>query len=490
MKNLKKQNKKSNHKPILIIFLVALVMLSLSFLTKYAGTSDIKDYADTAKLFSGDYSAKLRSSHSLIYGIIFTPFVNLTKSFIFIKLASILWLFLLMLSIYYISNKNKKTLLLLIAAPIVWYMAPWISPMPLSSLLFLWGYYFINKYESKDKVRNLFYSGLLIGLAWAFWDGAIYFTFLLAISFLYNKKLSHLFYFAISVLIGIAPKLFLDQMLFNFALFGFLRHLFAVLAFAVYGGIYGQGKVYNLVDTLILLLFIPFYSYLLLSKKIFRKHKKTIIFLLLSIIILILEPEIRFTLMLVPIIILVLGDILDNKKFRIQISILLILTLLVINPYIIQIKYQTNGEELNSFIRNLPNLQLNPVFSNDLILQDLEQIEKQYPNQTFIVGNGRDDYRTLAHLYWGSGVEEFVSIEDYNLYLNNETTIISKTLCSKSKIKERRDICMSVELRKAIDDETDYESIKYAISFEENLELENFKLIKQHQILSVHEKNP
>ena len=76
------------------------------------------------------------------------------------------------------SNKNKKTLLLILTSPIVWFMAPWISPIQLSSLLFLWGYYFIKKYDEKGKIKNLFYSALFLGLSWAFWDPIIYFSIL------------------------------------------------------------------------------------------------------------------------------------------------------------------------------------------------------------------------------------------------------------------------------------------------------------------------
>lgn len=482
------KNKKSDYKALLIICSVTFVLFAISLLTNYAGTTDIKDYADTAKLFSGQYQAKLRSNHSLLYGIIFSPLIKLTQSFIFIKLASILWIFLLILSVYYISNKNKKTLLLFIATPIIWYLAPWISPIQLSSLLFLWGYFFIRKYEEKGKLRNLFYSGLFVGLAWAFWDAVVYFAPFLAISFLYNKKLSHFIYFFIFVFIGIAPKLLMDQILFSFAFFGILRYFLACVSSLFYGGIYGQTMYYSPIRTIIVLLFFPFYSYLLFSKNILKKYKKTIIFLVLSLLLIIMNSQPRFTLMVVPIIILILGDVLNKKKFKIQILIFLVLTLLVINPYILQIKYDTNIKEFRDLMTNFPNFQLSSEFKDDLILQDLRQIGKEYPNQMFIVGNNRDDYRTLAHIYWGKDIKEFISIEDYELYLENETTIASKTFCSASQIRSRRDICMSIELRKAINDPTDYGSIEYALSLDKQFKLENFRLIKNYRILSIYEK--
>ena len=47
-------------------------------------------------------------------------------------------------SVYIISNRNKKSLWMILLSPIIWYMAPWISPIQLASLFFLWGYYFIT----------------------------------------------------------------------------------------------------------------------------------------------------------------------------------------------------------------------------------------------------------------------------------------------------------------------------------------------------------
>jgi len=137
----------------LITLFVILILLSLSLLTKYNGSTDIGDYADTAKFFSGYYQAKIRTSHSYLYGLLFFPLVKLTKSVLVFKLASVIFLLLLMMSLYYMSNRNKKVLLLILISPIIWYLAPWISPIPLSSLLFLWGYYFIQKYDENNNFK-------------------------------------------------------------------------------------------------------------------------------------------------------------------------------------------------------------------------------------------------------------------------------------------------------------------------------------------------
>ncbi len=480
----------SNPKSSILVILATVIFLLLITLL-YAPSqvfdgTDTKDYTDTAKFFAGEYQAKQRASHSVLYGLIYSPFVKLTKSFIFLKLGSVFWLSLLIISMYYLSKKNRKTLLLFITTPILWYMAPWISPLPLVSLLFLWAYHFIKKFELKENLKYLIYSGLLMGLASAFWWTALYISFVFMICFLYNKKLYSSFLFLFSVILGALPSLVLDQILFNFAFYSLLKHFFSCVAFSLYGGIYSQG--WSPTSKIIVLLFVPFYSYLFYKKNNFMDNKKSIIFLTISIIFVLINSQIRLVLPFVPIILLLLGKILTEKQFRIQILIFLVLGLLVVNPYVIQMKYETNGTEFNSFIHEFPNLTFNSVFTESLISNDLKEIAKSYPNQTFVVGNHNDNYRELAHIYWGEDIKEFVSIEDYNLFLNNESTIISKKLSSKATIPERREIWIEIGLGKSSNDKTDYNSINYAISFSENISLPNFKLAKKFRVLYLFER--
>src|SRR3989344_5020330 len=119
-----------------LILIVTFFFLSLiAIFTHFIGSTDIGDYTDVAKFFSGEYNAKIRSSHSYFYGFMSSPFVKLTSNFFGMKIITFLWLFLLMLSIYLISKKDRKTLLLIVTAPIFWYMAPFINPIQISSLL-------------------------------------------------------------------------------------------------------------------------------------------------------------------------------------------------------------------------------------------------------------------------------------------------------------------------------------------------------------------
>jgi len=200
------------------------------------------------------------------------------------------------------------------------------------------------------------------------------------------------------------------------------------------------------------------------------------------------NSEIRYLLLVYPIIILMLGKTLTSKQFRSQAIIFFILSLVVINPYLIQIKYETNLWDLSQAITKFPNYTYNPVFKEDIIKEDINLIVKEYPYQTFVVGNRFDDYNIPAELYWGEKVKEFISIQDYQLFMKNESSIFKQTICSKSKGWWRRDLCFTIDLRKTINDQTDYSSIRYAISLDKTLDLENFELIKEYEILTLYKK--
>ncbi|MEK6846907.1 MAG: hypothetical protein AABY16_01940 [Nanoarchaeota archaeon] len=468
---------------------VITILIVITFLTRFYGGADILDYSDSAKFFADKYAAKIRSSHSYVYGLLHAIPISLTEGFFFFKITSLFSLLLIVYSVYRITNKNKKALWLMLLSPIVWYMAPWISPIQTASLFFLWSHYFIRKYDHLSNVKYLLYAGLLAGLSWAFWDGVLFFIPFFALSFLYNKKLSHFIYFIILVLVGSMPRLILDQILFGFAFLGILRHILASLTIALYGGIYSQSSLIGLSKFIITFVFIPIFSYLLFTKKIIKENKKTATFLIFSIIIIILNSQVRFSLFVVPIIIASIAPYLSHKQFVLQIAISLILILLVINPYLIQLRYSTNFSEFGAIPYIFPDIKLNSLFVEDLIKEDLKKVTEEYPNKTFVVGNNYESYRFLANIYWGDKVKEFVSIEDYKLNNSNNPKVFEKEFCSHIKISERRDFCTSVYIRKSFKDQTDYNKIEYALSDKDSLDLEGFSFVKKYKYLSLFKKS-
>jgi len=483
--------------------IVLLILLSLiSLLTHYSGSTDYGDYAYVAKFFAGKYNANIRTSHNLLYGFIYSPLVWIFNGVFVMKIASLLFLILIVFSLYYISKKNKITLLLLIASPIVWFMGPWISPIQLATLLFLWGFFFIEKFDKSGKKQYLLYSGLLIGLSWAFWNTMLFILFFFIICFFYNKKFKHLILFLFSIILGLSPLLIFDQIVYGMAFFSILKHIGGIFTFSFYGSIYqlGSTETHSIIRYITFLLMFPIFSYRLFSKSFFKENKKEIIFLTLVFLFFLFNPQVRYILVFWPVLILYLSKALTKKQFRIQFIIFLIISLVVINPYIIQVKYyfvNPSDEYMDPhadivFItNNIQNLKITSISQEELIREDLKQIAKEYPNESFVVGNTPDNYAYLAFVYLGEEIKEFVSIQDYDLYLNNESALFEKKLVFNSKlpsVPDRRQIWIGGGIGKSENDNTDYENIEFGIGRGEQINLKDFKLLKKYNILYLSEK--
>ncbi|MBI5804062.1 hypothetical protein HY450_02360, partial [Candidatus Pacearchaeota archaeon] len=195
-----------NKLDVVLIFFISFFLLVVSLFSDVglsSGAPDLGDYAGVAKFFANELNAKIRSSHSYLYGFVHFPLVSLTNSLIIMRLFGIFYLFILIFSVYYISGKNRRALFMILLSPIVWYVGPWIHPMALSSALFLWGYHFMKKYNATGKIFFLLISGILVGLAWSFWDAIMFFSVFLGIVFLYDKKLYHSGIYLFFLLIGL-----------------------------------------------------------------------------------------------------------------------------------------------------------------------------------------------------------------------------------------------------------------------------------------------
>ena len=473
---------------VFLMFLLVLVTVPYDLLD----VTDLNDYSDTAKFFAGEYRAKHRSTHSIFYGAMLSPYIELTKSFSLIKFAPVFWIILTILSIYYISKKNRKTLLLFLTCPLVWYLGPWLTPVLPSGFLFLWAYYFMKKFDSDEKLKYIIYSALTTGIASAFWDTSLYFALIFMAVFLYDKKFYFSWIFLLSLFIGLIPRLLIDFLVFGSPFYGIIKNTGALVIFALYGGAYSQGystiELFRIIDALI---FIPFFFYILYSKKKFVKYKKVMIFITLSLLfILLMNPQPRPLFVIVPIIILLLGEEISNSQFKKQIIIFIIISLLAITPYLIQSKYETNLIRFTVNPEEYKNLKISSEISNKLIIYDLEKIGKEYPNQVFVVGNDKDYYRKFAHFYWGDEIAEFVSIEDYELFLKGEDTIASWEFRSNSRPDLRREIWLKIGLGKNSNDNTDYEGIKYGLSLDNKLNLEGFEYLKKYNKIYLFIKTP
>ena len=475
-------------------FLIVIAMLILiTILTSYYGSIDIGDYADVAKFFAGKYSADIRGSHSYLYGYLHSPLVYIFGSFFIFKITSLIFLILIIYSVYSITGKSKRSSWLILLSPAVWYIAPWINPIQLASLFLLWGWYFIVRYNKYLKIKSLLYSGIFLGLGLAVWDTILFIIIFLIIPFLFDKKVSHLFYFFIFILIGLVPRLILDQLLFNFPFYTIIKSSLGTIA-NIFGGIYGSSghTPKNIINLISVFLAIPLCFWSLFRVSYFVQHKRSILFLSLSLILILTNPQIRYVLSLVPIMIVLLSNHINKKQFKVQIIFSLIISLVFIMPYIIQINNgigsSVKGIEFTSFLDNISNFSLSKESPSELIKQDIEEIVLKFPNETFIVGNSPDDYALLARIYWGNKVNEFVSIQDYELWVNNESVLFEKRFEPISNINDRRTFWISGGIGKNENDSTDYENIEYGIGINEPINIKGFIAIKKYNILHLSKK--
>jgi hypothetical protein len=471
-----------------VIFVLFLLLTIITLSTKFYGITDLGDYVGVAKYFAGDYSAKIRPSHSISFGLVNSPLVNLTSNLFLFKVVNLIWLFLIIYSVYFISDRNKRTLLLFILSPIVWYIAPFLGPIQLASLLFLWGFYFIRKFEKTEKVLPLLISGTLMGLAAIFWNTALFLIFLMAAIFFYNKKVHRLILFILALVVGFLPLLITDWMFYGVPFYSFVKFGFATLSFPLIGGIYSNGTSLDVLMYIAVLIFLPLYLFNIVGGRFFKENKKVVIFLILGYLFVLGNPQPRYLFFLWPILILYLEKTLDDKQFRRQNIIFAIVSLIVVMPYIIQIPYGLATPELSTMITLPGEIRIMDNTQEEILLENLDVIVTKYPNEVIVVGNGYDDYEPLARAYWGDEIKELVSIQDYVYWRDNRTEVWSKVFMPSTKLNERRQVWMGGGVNKKSRDETDYEKIWVGIGVGEPLKLEGFEFVEKYGPLYVSEK--
>ncbi len=476
----------------LLIGGIALLLIVVTLATSYYGSTDIGDYSDVSKFFAGEYSAKIRSSHSYLLGFVHAPFVALLGNFIAFKISSLIFLAFLVFSVYSITKRDPHALWLMLLSPIVWYMAPWINPIQIASIFLLWAWHYMRKYHEENKFSSLIISGILIGLGWAFWDTILYFGIILGICFLYDKKIWHGGVYLVCIIIGLSPRLILDQVLFNFAFFTTVKTFLSGFV-NLFGGIYDKAyghSPHTLTMLLPFLLAFPICFWTMFSASRFKEQRRTVIFLSLSLLLLLTNPQIRYALALAPIIVVITSPYLKGREFKITLGISAVLTLLVTIPYLLQIggtmNHQLYGTEITGILTQGIDLSERQMVSD--LQEDLVNISQEFPNETFLVGNGPDDYSVLAHFYEGKNVKEFVSLQDYNLIIQNQTILYQKRFEPLPNIPERRQFWIEGGLEKSKNDPTNYTSIKYGIGLGEPLKSEGFNIVKRYHLLYLSKK--
>jgi len=103
------------------------------------------------------------------------------------------------------------------------------------------------------------------------------------------------------------------------------------------------------------------------------------------------------------------------------------------------------------------------------------------------VGN-QDYYQKLAHIYWGKGITELVSVQDYESWQKNQSTLFEKKFTFIPIINDRRSIWIGGGITTNPKDTTDYAQIKYAIALD-NYPHQGFSLVKRYTRIALFKRS-
>lgn len=445
-------------KPAVIILIFSILLIIFVILYKKLLLTDTGEYISVAKYFTSNLNSNIRTTHSLFYGLFLSIFLKIYPSIITIKLVNLAWISLITILLFKITRSNK-ILLLWIFSPIVWYMAPWISPILPATFFLLLSYRFLKSSEEKSKYKYLFLSGAVLGIATLFWETIIITIPFFLLAFFFNKNLKDILVFLIPLSLFASFRLFLDYLFFQFPLFSLSRFFganFLSLTKQV-----PRTPIPLLRYTFLIFILSPIALWF--SEINYKKYKRELSFIGLYLILFIVNNQPRFLFAIAPFFFITANYLKKRKKFLIHI----ILSIIVISIIFYQ-GFTYNQEEI--------------------IVSDLNKIGKDFPNQTFFAGNEdeQDAYLVYSTLYWGKDIKEFISWQDLTLVLEDKQNFQKHTFQSNSKIGNTRNVWFSFGLSRV--DTRNYSDINYLISSKDSTTLPNFVLEKSYNNLNVFKK--
>jgi len=438
----------------LVLFIGLIVFV---FLSEKVLFSDVPQYLGVGKEFAEISHAKVRNTPGWIYGWFLGKILSISPSITAVKILNLIW-FSLSLLILYLIVRRYEVLLLYLASPLVWYLAPWTNPLHFISLLFLITYYLFYK----DKFLFYLIGSLLLGLATAIWWPAFYFSVFFFLSFMYDKRFYNVLLNLIAFLITFSIRIIFDWYYFSMPFFSTLRGLGSNLAFLVGEAPDGLPEHSILKYFMILVIMTPLIYRLAFVNWV--KERKTGIFLILCLVLFLFNFQFRFFMSIMPIVVLLIGSKVSKKEliFGLVVSIVVVLFL-------------TSG-----------------YFSSrdKLITDDLKEIEKDFYNERFIVGyegGSEEEAAYLDTLYFGDKIKEFIRYSEYKLWLKNDNLFREYKFESKSKINDLRKL--QLNLKYLVNGDNDFKDVKYWILIKDGNADSDFKLVKEYKVLKVFKKS-
>src|SRR3989344_3671138 len=254
-------------------------------------------------------------------------------------------------------------------------------------------------------------SGLSLGLVSALWWPGTYLVILFLFSFFYKESVRKLLLYVVPVAVAAGIRLVIDQFYFGFPLFSSIRGFGSNVLYFI-----GQADIISgvkpptlLIFALILVVISPFMFRL--YKIDGKKYGHELLFLALAAFLFCLNLEIRYFITITPLVLLVLGSVLEKREIVVHAVISVVLVVFLTFGYF-------------------------GVTQDYLLTQDVEQVAHDFHSKTFIVGTAgvsEEQAMDLSTVYWGSAVKGFVTYTDYRLSLSDELVYKEYALMTESR---------------------------------------------------------
>ena len=406
LRNMKIMTKKN----LLFIGIFALVLILYAVFSTKILFHDTFEYITIAKNLAGINNINPYVTHSVLYPLFMSFFLRIWPSLITVKLINVFWVFLIGLTLL-IWLKDKKTFVIFVFSPIVWYTGIQTTPILPATFFFLLAFIFFK--EKKIK-HNQIYSGLFFGLSLAIYNPIIYILVLFIIFYFWNEKFSSLVKYIIMVFIGLIPLFIIDYYLFGNPLFTTIKHI-GILFVEASGIKPSSGNMYILGSSIaILMLFIISPLLFKLYKIDIKENKKDILFLIaVSVFFLMVKNLVKYFFIITPLIIFLLSKVLNKKEVKWHAVISVFITVIMIFGFFGATNDVLIEKDLNKIIseNNPENIIVTGFQANHLA--------------TFI---WKDNPRFIWSFDYNAGLDNTVALRQYNFELNKNQKLNSREI--------------------------------------------------------------
>lgn len=371
-----------------MIGIFALMLVLFAIFTTKIHFHDSLEYINLAKSLAGIQNINIFSSHSSLYPFLMSFLLKIWPSMTAIRIMNVFWVFLIaVVLLFYL--KNTKAFLIFAFSPLSWYMSIQTTPALPAAFFFLLTCIFLSKKEIKF---HLWLSGLFLGLAFAFYDPILIFAIFFVLIFFWDKSFLDVAKYGLAFVIGIIPILALNYYLFANPIFSFIK--FWGVNFVMSMNMHPYYSAVSLLPNLAMLSIIFVISPFLfrIYKLDMTRSKRILMFLaIISLILIFRVPNIKYFIILSPIIIILLSGVLSNREIKWHCILSIIILIFMVKGFFIE---------------------------DVIVNSDLQKIKQDY-NEKYIIGGPLEAAR-LAAFSWDNK-PYFVYYDDFEASLNNET---------------------------------------------------------------------